>query len=209
MTRKLQTATPDDETPRAGESFLARVHRRKTEARVAELAVDHPQQPPETDHATPAKIPPELTDADMPALESLNPDSDYSGFLSPRVSEQLQRAALRKLFHSATFNVVDELDDYAEDFTTFEVLGDIVTADMRHQIEMEAKKKAEEMKRAVLEADSDTAAEGIEVDTTSDQADAAPDEAVDPAADPGDPETDEDSVDLPQSGKQARYAKTQ
>ena len=36
----------------------------------------------------------ELTDADMPPLESLTEDSDYSGFLSPKVSEDLRRSAL-------------------------------------------------------------------------------------------------------------------
>ena len=41
----------------------------------------------------------ERTDADMPPLESLSADSDFTGFLSPKVSESLRRAALRKLFH--------------------------------------------------------------------------------------------------------------
>ena len=46
-----------------------------------------------------------LTDEDMPPLESLDEGSNYSGFLSPGVSEGLRRRALRKLFMSATFNV--------------------------------------------------------------------------------------------------------
>jgi hypothetical protein len=87
-----------------------------------------------------AKLP---TDADMPDIDSLTEDSDYSGFLSPRVSESLRRMALRKLFHSPGFNIMDGMDDYDEDFTTFEALGEIVTADMKHQVEMEARKKLE------------------------------------------------------------------
>ena len=80
------------------------------------------------------------TDADMPPLDSLDENSDYRGFLSPGVSEGLRRRALRKLFMSAAFNVRDGLDDYDEDFTSFEVLGDIVTSDMRHQAEAESER---------------------------------------------------------------------
>ncbi len=71
----------------------------------------------------------------MPAISSLDETSDYSGFLSEKVSEALRRQALRKLFHSQCFNVCDGLDDYAEDFVSFAKLGEIVTSDMRHQLE--------------------------------------------------------------------------
>ena len=47
--------------------------------------------------------------------------------------------ALRKLFHLPQFNFRDGLDDYAEDYTNFEPLGDIITADMRHRMERELK----------------------------------------------------------------------
>lgn len=83
-----------------------------------------------------------LADEDMPPIESLTADSDYSGFMSPKVSETLRRLALRKLFHGAEFNICDGLDDYDGDYTSFAKLGDIVTADMKHQIEMQARKKA-------------------------------------------------------------------
>lgn len=73
----------------------------------------------------------DLTDQDMPPLESLDEQSDYSGFLSPGVSEKLRRQALRKLFHLDLYNVTDGLDDYAEDYTKFAPLGNLVTADMR------------------------------------------------------------------------------
>ena len=81
-----------------------------------------------------------LTDEDMPPLDSLGEDSDYSGFLSPGVSEALRRRALRKLFSSAVFNIPDGLDDYDDDFTSFAALGDIVTSDMKHQAEVEAER---------------------------------------------------------------------
>ena len=81
-----------------------------------------------------------LTDEDMPPLDALDENSDYSGFLSPGVSETLRRRALRKLFSSAVFNVPDGLDDYDDDFTSFAALGDIVTSDMKHQAEVEAER---------------------------------------------------------------------
>ena len=38
-------------------------------------------------------------------------------------------------FHATEFNVIDDLNDCAGDYRSFEPLGDIVTADMRHQME--------------------------------------------------------------------------
>lgn len=166
MSEDLPALLQEEERPRPGESFLARFHRRKIEAR-GELA-DTALQPAEeiqydAADTDPAPDPPP-TDADMPPLVSLDADSDYTGFLSPRVSESLRRAALRKLFHGSAFNVIDELDDYAEDFTTFEALGDIITADMRHQIEVEAKKKAETLKQALLEEEAETPNRVVQTD---------------------------------------------
>lgn len=83
------------------------------------------------------------TDADMPSIETLTESSDYSGFMSPNVSEHLRQQALRKLFQSSSFNVCDGLDDYDEDFTQFTKLGDIVTADMKHQLETRLRKELE------------------------------------------------------------------
>ncbi|MET0090570.1 MAG: DUF3306 domain-containing protein [Candidatus Thiodiazotropha sp.] len=117
--------TPDE--VHGDESFLNRWSRRKLEAETT--PVDEPA--------------PLLTDADMPPLESLDEQSEYRGFLSPGVSEGLRQAALQKLFSSSCFNVCDGLDDYAEDFTRFEKLGDLVTANLRHRLQKEAQRLAE------------------------------------------------------------------
>ena len=89
-----------------------------------------------------------LTDADMPDIEELDEKSDYSGFLSPGVSDQLRKLALRKLFRSEKFNIRDGLDDYDDDFRNFAALGDIITCDMKHQQELaeqrEQQRQAEE-----------------------------------------------------------------
>jgi hypothetical protein len=81
----------------------------------------------------------------MPDIDSMTIDSDFTGFLSPGVSDGLRKAALRKLFRSEVFNVCDGLDDYDEDYTTFKNLGAIFTADMRHQVELKAQRAAEKI----------------------------------------------------------------
>lgn len=123
------------------EAFLQRWSRLKT-AKASEAEVPTPAN--ETESATEAVVTePVLTDADMPPLDSLDADSDYSGFLSSGVSEELRRLALRKLFQQPSFNCVDELDDYCEDFTQFAALGSILTADMKYRLEQDARQQWE------------------------------------------------------------------
>jgi hypothetical protein len=126
--------------PHEEDNFISRWSRRKQEA-----GRDSALSEEKTPIADVIAEEPLLTDADMPAIESLTEDSDYSGFLSPKVSEALRKQALRKLFHSPGFNVRDGLDDYDGVYTEFEKLGDIVTADMRHQLEMEAQRRARQL----------------------------------------------------------------
>ncbi len=72
-----------------------------------------------------------LTDADMPDVETLTASSDISGFLGKGVSAALRKAALRHVFRQPKYNVRDGLDDYDDDYTFFEPLGDTVTSDMK------------------------------------------------------------------------------
>ena len=121
------------------ESFLSRWSRRKLgEMEPAEQVLPD-EAAPEPDAE--ANAPPiESAQPTLPAIETLDADSDYSDYLSPKVSADIRKLALRKLFRSAKFNVTDGLDDYDDDFRTFEVLGDVLTADMRHRLEREAEK---------------------------------------------------------------------
>ncbi len=121
--------------------------------------------------------PPPLTDADMPDLDSLGEDSDFTGFMSPGVSDELRNLALRKLFRAPVFNIRDGLDEYDEDYTSFEKLGDIVTCDMKHQIEVQERKlrEAQELEdqakaEAQLQDSDEMDDEGdAEVETLDDQ----------------------------------------
>ena len=135
----MKERAPDSYPPSAEESFLSRWSMRKQAAREEQQTQQSEQPPAESQEAQPEQ----LTDQDMPPLEGLNENSDYTGFLSPKVSDELRRLALRKLFHAADFNHCDGLDDYADDFTNFEKLGDIITSDMRFQMEQQARKLAQ------------------------------------------------------------------
>ena len=131
-------------TPQDQQGFLQRWSRRKQ---------DSLNQRDETATAAPpAESAPLPTDEDMPPIESLTEESDFTGFLSPNVSEELRKLALRKLFHGAAFNVRDGLDDYDQDFTNFAKLGDVMTADLRYRLEREARRLAEaELPREAVE----------------------------------------------------------
>ena len=85
---------------------------------------------------------PEEAAPELPPLESLGEDSDYSAFLGDGVPADVKQKALRKLFHSPKFNIRDGLDDYDWDFTNPEPLGDIVTAEMRYRVERELERLA-------------------------------------------------------------------
>ena len=96
-----------------------------------------------------------LTDEDMPPLETLDENSDYSAFLSPGVSEELRRLAMRKLFSAPQFNVRDGLDDYDEDYTQFARLDPgVITADMKYMMEVEAKRTQETLSARQAALDS-------------------------------------------------------
>ncbi|MFP4207920.1 MAG: DUF3306 domain-containing protein [Wenzhouxiangella sp.] len=99
-------------------------------------------------------------DEDMPPLESIDKTGDVSPFFSPRVSNALRQAALRRLFRQPKYNVVDMLDDYAEDYSKPALLGNIVTADMRYRAEQAAKRVERLYKESLAKkdaADSDEA----------------------------------------------------
>lgn len=149
------------------ESFLARWSRRK---QAGYQHREHPstpgpqtgagETPAEDDLQQAAAAQRELTDADMPPLDSLDEKSDYAAFMSPGVSEKLRAQALRKLFHLPGFHVPDGLDDYDDDFTQFAKLGDIVTREMERMLLRErqaadAAEVASEPDQVDVEAETD------------------------------------------------------
>jgi hypothetical protein len=110
------------------EQFLERWSRRKTATRPNS---DLPS--PETD-ATDAAVPMETSEApdeidpeDLPDIDSLDENSDFSAFMRNGVPEALRNRALRKLWQTdPAFNVVDGLLEYGEDFTDIAAIAETV-----------------------------------------------------------------------------------
>ena len=83
------------------ETFLARWSRLKRE------------QPPAQEKAeAPAPV--------LPAVDQLTPESEFSGFMHPKVKDELRRLALKKLFSDPHFNIPDPFEAYSGDFTVGE-----------------------------------------------------------------------------------------
>jgi hypothetical protein len=107
------------------ESFLQRWSRVKTESREVPSAPAAPA--PEVSAKTVAEAPmPEL-----PPVEKLTLDSDFSGFFHPKVDEDLRRRALRKLFSDPHFNVMDGLDVYIDDYSKTEPIPAAMLASLK------------------------------------------------------------------------------
>ena len=139
------------------ESVLRRWSRRKQEAATT-VEEDEPKQTRDSldiPESNETETVPVLTDADMPPVESLDENSDFSGFMSEGVSDELRNLALRKLFRAPAFNIRDGLDEYDEDYTFFEKLGDVVTCDMKHHIEMKEQKEREARELAAEQGGED------------------------------------------------------
>jgi len=111
------------------EKFLSRWSRLKNESR------DLPQKTEEA----PAPI--------LPPLDKLTPESDFTGFMHPKVEDALRRAALKKLFSDPHFNVPDPFEPYSGDWTVGEPISEEMLATLnqaRTLLFAEKDKKEEE-----------------------------------------------------------------
>lgn len=172
----------DTKQATSGESIISRWSRRKLEAEQAPAVIEPAieQAPAANENA----VEKPLTDADMPDIESLTEASDFSLFMSSGVSDELRNLALRKLFRAPVFNIRDGLDEYDEDYTSFEKLGDIITCDMKHQIEVQQQKLREalEREREAVEAEGAEVTDAVvadDVEAIDDEGDAESDMVAD------------------------------
>jgi hypothetical protein len=60
---------------------------------------------------------------ELPPVESLTFDSDFTAFLKPGIDPAVKRAALKQLFRDPRFNVMDGLDTYIDDYTKAEPIS--------------------------------------------------------------------------------------
>ncbi len=105
------------------EDFLRRWSRVKTEAR------DIPPAPVPVDDAK--EILADTPAPELPPVEELTINSDFSGFFHPKVDEDVRRTALRKLFSDPHFNVMDGLDTYIDDYSKSEPIPAAMLATMQ------------------------------------------------------------------------------
>jgi len=118
--------------------FLSRWSQRKLEAaresaaRAATPPVAPAVVPAPVSATAPAAVPAEPPVVELPPIESLSFDSDFTAFMQPTVDEALKRQALRKLVRDPRFNVMDGLDVYIDDYTKFEPITPAIVAQLNH-----------------------------------------------------------------------------
>jgi len=72
----------------------------------------------------PAEKPAETPAPSLPALDKLTPESDFSGFMHPKVEDALRRVALKKLFAGDPhFNLPDLFEPYSGDWNIAEPIS--------------------------------------------------------------------------------------
>ena len=64
----------------------------------------------------------------LPPVEKLTPESDFTGFMHPKVEDALRRAALKKLFSDPHFNVPDPYEPFSGDWTGGEPISEEMLA---------------------------------------------------------------------------------
>ena len=75
------------------------------------------------------KAEPEAPAPALPSVDSVTPDSDFAGFMHPKVKDELRRLALKKLFSDPHFNIPDPFEPFSGDWT-----GEALPPDMLAQL---------------------------------------------------------------------------
>ena len=78
----------------------------------------------------PAEKKEEAPPPSLPPVDELTPDSDYSGFMHPKVEDALRRVALKKLFSDPHFNVPDPFEPFSGDWTGAEPISEEMLASL-------------------------------------------------------------------------------
>ena len=73
----------------------------------------------------PAEKPVETPKPNLPPVEQLTPESDFSAFMHPKVEDALRRVALKKLFSGDPhFNLPDPFEPYSRDWNISDPIPD-------------------------------------------------------------------------------------
>ena len=81
----------------------------------------------------------------LPPVDKLTPDSDFTGFMHPKVEDALRRVALKKLFSDPRFNVADPFEAYSGDWTVGEPIPEemLATLNQAKRLLFDEKKEAD------------------------------------------------------------------
>ena len=84
----------------------------------------------------------------LPPVDKLTPESDFTGFMHPKVEDALRRVALKKLFSDPHFNVADPFEAYSGDWTGGEPIPEEMLAALNQakQLLFSDEKKEEDRK---------------------------------------------------------------
>ncbi len=130
------TDRENDSAKAAGEGRLSRWSRLKTQVK-DEQDVSAPTEPPTlsepgTQVPEPAGDGPEEESfvlEDLPDIETLDKDSDFTPFLNINVPDEIRRLALRKLWASdPVLANLDGLNDYDEDYSALGMIAEKVSS---------------------------------------------------------------------------------
>jgi hypothetical protein len=66
----------------------------------------------------------------LPPVDELTPESEFSGFMHPKVEDALRRVALKALFRDPHFNVPDPFEPYSGDWTVGEPISEEMMASL-------------------------------------------------------------------------------
>jgi hypothetical protein len=84
----------------------------------------------------------------LPPLDKLTPESDFTGFMHPKVEDALRRVALKKLFSDPHFNIPDPYEPYSRDFTVGDPIPPEMLATLKQAEQLLFGEKKEEKKAA-------------------------------------------------------------
>lgn len=99
---------------------------------------------------------PSVPSSGLPAIDSLTPDSDFSGFLHPEVDAETRQAALKKLFMTDHYRTMDMLDVYVDDYSKPELLPAEMLAKLDHAVALLAKPEQAKPEHVQTENESES-----------------------------------------------------
>jgi hypothetical protein len=91
----------------------------------------------------------------LPPVEKLTPESDFSGFMNPKVEDALRRVALKKLFSDPHFNLPDPYEAYSGDWTGGEPISEemLATLNQAQRLLFSEKEKTEPKSEEIASED--------------------------------------------------------